>query len=111
MLSFYRTLALSWSVSIDHDYSYVRRGLGLKPVSDVFMVDVKIPRYAGSMPPRTAKITWSISTRACPAPTLISANSSAVGGGTSPTASVACFQTGDGAVAESIEYKEEDAKC
>jgi hypothetical protein len=30
-LAFYRTLALSWAVSIDHNYSYVRRGLGLKP--------------------------------------------------------------------------------
>ena len=30
-LAFYRTLALSWAVSIDHNYSYIRRGLGLKP--------------------------------------------------------------------------------
>jgi len=30
-LAFYQTLALSWAVSIDHNYSYVRRGLGLKP--------------------------------------------------------------------------------
>ncbi len=32
-LAFYRTLALSWTVSIDHNYSYIRRGLGLKPFS------------------------------------------------------------------------------
>jgi hypothetical protein len=32
-LAFYRTLALSWAVSIDHNYSYIRRGLGLKPAS------------------------------------------------------------------------------
>ena len=32
-LAFYRTLALSWAVSIDHNYSYIRRGLGLKAVS------------------------------------------------------------------------------
>lgn len=33
VMAFYRTLALSWAVSIDHNYSYIRRGLGLKPVS------------------------------------------------------------------------------
>lgn len=30
VFAFYRTLALSWAVSIDHNYSYIRRGLGLK---------------------------------------------------------------------------------
>ena len=32
-LAFYQTLGLSWAVSIDHNYSYIRRGLGLKPAS------------------------------------------------------------------------------
>jgi hypothetical protein len=31
VLNYYRTLALSWAVSVDHDYTYVQRGLGLKP--------------------------------------------------------------------------------
>jgi len=33
VFGYYRGLALSWAVSIDHDYSYIRRGLGLKPTS------------------------------------------------------------------------------
>jgi hypothetical protein len=31
-MGFYRGLALGWAVSIDHNYSYLRRGLSLKPV-------------------------------------------------------------------------------
>lgn len=30
-LEYYKTLALSWAVSVDHNYSYIRRGLSLKP--------------------------------------------------------------------------------
>lgn len=30
-LAYYKTLALSWAVSVDHNYSYIRRGLSLRP--------------------------------------------------------------------------------
>jgi len=33
VLAYYRTLALSWAVSIDHNYSSLRRGLSLRPVA------------------------------------------------------------------------------
>jgi hypothetical protein len=31
VLAYYRALALSWAVSIDHNYTYIRRGLSLRP--------------------------------------------------------------------------------
>jgi hypothetical protein len=30
-LTYYKSLALSWAVSVDHNYSYIRRGLSLRP--------------------------------------------------------------------------------
>jgi hypothetical protein len=42
-VAYYKTLALSWAVSIDHDYSYIRRGLSLRPGGGANAADPDAP--------------------------------------------------------------------
>jgi hypothetical protein len=42
-LDYYKSLALSWAVSIDHDYSYIRRGLSLRPGRAANVADPDAP--------------------------------------------------------------------
>jgi hypothetical protein len=41
--AYYKTLALGWAVSIDHNYSYIRRGLSLRPGQVAGIADPDAP--------------------------------------------------------------------
>jgi hypothetical protein len=42
-LAYYKSLALSWAVSVDHNYSYIQRGLSLQPGRTAGVADPDAP--------------------------------------------------------------------
>ena len=42
-VAYYKSMALSWAVSVDHNYSYIRRGLSLRPGRAPNIVDPDAP--------------------------------------------------------------------